>query len=72
MPKNEAARFLGIQNLAGAGAGAIGAYIGGPIGDAAGFTLLMSIFGFLFLVSTVALFGVKDEALMFNGEKAPN
>ncbi len=72
VPKNEAARYLGIQNLAGAGAGAIGAYIGGPIGDAAGFTLLMSIFGFLFLVSTVALFGVKDEALMFNGEKAPN
>jgi hypothetical protein len=69
VPKQEAARYLGIQNLAGAGAGAIGAYIGGPIGDAAGFTLLMSIFGFLFLVSTVALFGIKDEALKFNGEK---
>jgi MFS family permease len=72
VPKQEAARYLGIQNIAGAGAGAIGAYIGGPIGDAAGFTLLMSIFGFLFLVSTVALFGIKDEALKFNEEKNPS
>jgi hypothetical protein len=29
----EAGRFLGISNLAGAGAGAIGTYIGGPIAD---------------------------------------
>ncbi len=71
VPKEEAGRYLGIQNLAGAGAGAIGAYIGGPIGDAAGFTLLMSIFGFLFLVSTVALFGIKDASLSINKEQAP-
>jgi len=63
VPKEQAGRYLGIQNLAGAGAGAIGAYIGGPIGDAAGFTLLMSIFGFLFLVSTLALFGVNEKTL---------
>jgi MFS family permease len=31
--KAEAGRFLGISNLAGAGAGAVGAYIGGPIAD---------------------------------------
>jgi MFS family permease len=66
VPKEKAGQYLGIQNLAGAGAGAIGAYIGGPIGDAVGFTLLMSIFGFLFLVSTLALLGVNDEELMFN------
>lgn len=71
VPKEEAGRYLGIQNLAGAGAGAIGAYIGGPIGDAAGFSLLISIFGFLFLVSTLALFGIKDEALHINKETAP-
>ena len=59
VPKAEAGRYLGIQNLAGAGAGAIGAYIGGPIGDTAGFTVLMGIFGLLFLVSTLALFGIK-------------
>jgi MFS family permease len=61
VPKEEAGRYLGIQNLAGAGAGAVGAYIGGPIGDNVGFTVLMSIFGFLFLVSTLALFGIKDQ-----------
>ncbi len=60
VPKSQAGRYLGIQNLAGAGAGAIGAYIGGPIGDGVGFTLLMSIFGFLFLISSLALFGVKE------------
>jgi MFS family permease len=63
VPKSEAGRYLGIQNLAGAGAGAIGAYIGGPIGDGVGFTVLISIFGFLFLISTLALFGIKDQAL---------
>ncbi len=61
VPKDEAGRYLGIQNLAGAGAGAIGAYIGGPIGDGVGFTVLMGIFGLLFLVSTLALFGIKDQ-----------
>jgi MFS family permease len=64
VPKAEAGRYLGIQNLAGAGAGAIGAYIGGPIGDGVGFTLLISIFGVLFLISTLALFGIKDTALV--------
>ncbi|HDQ72698.1 MAG TPA: MFS transporter, partial [Chloroflexi bacterium] len=33
VPKDEAGRFLGISNLAGAGAGAVGAYIGGPLAD---------------------------------------
>jgi MFS family permease len=63
VPKKEAGRYLGIQNLAGAGAGAIGAYIGGPIGDGVGFTLLISIFGLLFLISTLALFGIKEKPL---------
>jgi MFS family permease len=62
VPKEEAGRYLGIQNLAGAGAGAIGAYIGGPIGDGVGFTVLMGIFGLLFLISTLALFGIKDQS----------
>ena len=61
VPKAEAGRYLGIQNLAGAGAGAIGAYIGGPIGDGVGFTVLISIFGLLFLISSLALFGVKER-----------
>ncbi|MCJ7694453.1 MAG: MFS transporter [Anaerolineaceae bacterium] len=61
VPSEQAGRYLGLSNLAGAGAGAIGAYIGGPIGDGMGYVLLMSIFGFLFLVSTLALFGIKEE-----------
>lgn len=66
VPKQEAGRYLGIQNLAGAGAGAVGAYIGGPIGDGVGFTVLISIFGFLFLISTLALFGIKDQTLVLD------
>ena len=58
VPKNEAGRFLGISNLAGAGAGAVGAYIGGPIADyftrfvpdspGLGYVVLFSIYGILF------------------------
>jgi MFS family permease len=61
VPKEEAGRYLGLSNLAGAGAGAIGAYLGGPIGDAGGFTLLMSLYGLMFLFSTLALTQIKGE-----------
>ena len=63
VPKEVAGRYLGIQNLAGAGAGAIGAYIGGPIGDGVGFTVLLSVFGLLFLISTLALLGIKEKTV---------
>ena len=62
VPKEEAGRWLGISNLAGAGAGAVGAYIGGPIGDGAGYVLLMGLYGFLFLFSTLALIKIKPLA----------
>lgn len=68
-PKAEAARYLGISNLAGAGAGAVGAYIGGPIADyftantpqiqGLGYMLLFAIYGAMFLVSIVALRGIR-------------
>ena len=68
VPQAEAGRYLGISNLAGAGAGAVGAYIGGPIADyltvrlpqvpGAGYVLLVAIYGVMFLVSVVALRGV--------------
>ncbi|MEA4811429.1 MAG: MFS transporter [Anaerolineaceae bacterium] len=61
VPKEEAGRYLGLSNLAGAGAGAVGAYLGGPIGDAGGFTLLMSLYGLMFLFSTLALTQIKGE-----------
>lgn len=69
-PKEEAARYLGISNLAGAGAGAIGAYIGGPIADfftrrvpedpGLGYVLLFGIYGLLFLLSVLALLRIKE------------
>ncbi len=62
VPQEQAGRYLGLSNLAGAGAGAIGAYIGGPIGDGKGYILLMSIYGFLFLLSIFALYGIKEQA----------
>jgi MFS family permease len=71
VPKKEAGRYLGIQNLAGAGAGAIGAYIGGPIGDGIGFTVLMAIFGLLFLISTFALFGIKEKPIQISAAMPP-
>lgn len=62
VPQKEAGRWLGISNLAGAGAGAIGAYIGGPIGDGAGYLVLMGLYGFLFLFSAVALLKINPKA----------
>jgi len=71
VPKEEAGRYLGISNLAGAGAGAVGAYIGGPIADyftvhvpqipGLGYILLFAIYGLLFLFSIVALRGVNQK-----------
>jgi MFS family permease len=71
VPKDEAARYLGISNLAGAGAGAVGAYIGGPIADyftailpgspGAGYILLFVIYGSLFLLSVLALPWIKTQ-----------
>ena len=70
VPKEEAGRYLGISNLAGAGAGAVGAYIGGPIADFVtaqvpqipgfGYVLIFSIYGMLFLFSVIALTQVKQ------------
>jgi hypothetical protein len=61
VPKDQAGRYLGLSNLAGAGAGAIGAYIGGPIADQAGYGLLFTIYGLLFLLSIAALVGIPED-----------
>jgi len=64
VPRDQAARYLGISNLAGAGAGAVGAYIGGPIADyftsishvqGLGYEVLFAIYGALFLFSALAV-----------------
>jgi MFS family permease len=61
VPREQAGRYLGLSNLAGAGAGAVGAYIGGPIADKMGYGLLFSLYGVLFLLSVVALAGIREE-----------
>jgi len=71
VPKEEAGRYLGISNLAGAGAGAVGAYIGGPIADyfttrvpqtpGLGYLLIFAIYGGLFLLSTIVLVRVQKD-----------
>lgn len=70
VPKEEAGRYLGISNLAGAGAGAVGAYIGGPIADhftttfpqanGIGYVLVFGIYAALFLLSILPALLVKE------------
>ncbi len=59
VPKGEAGKYLGISNLAGAGAGAIGAYIGGPIADSNSYMLLMVIYGIIAFLSIFPLHGIQ-------------
>jgi MFS family permease len=61
VPVNRAGQFLGLSNLAGAGAGAIGAYIGGPIADFQGYFLVMVIFVCMAIISTFALLGINED-----------
>ncbi|NLE99384.1 MAG: MFS transporter [Anaerolineales bacterium] len=71
VPKDKAGRYLGISNLAGAGAGAVGGYIGGPIADhltarvpqtpGVGYMLIFAIYGVLFLVSALVLRAVRED-----------
>lgn len=61
IPKERAGEYLGLQNLAGAGAGAIGAYIGGVIADASGYVLMMAMFGVMFLLSAGAALFIRKE-----------
>jgi MFS family permease len=61
-PKDQAGKFLGISNLAGAGAGIVGAGIGGPLADffnvleaGLGYLVIIALYGILFLFSTLSL-----------------
>jgi MFS family permease len=62
VPSAEAGRYLGISNLAGAGAGMIGAGMGGPIADylngvtpGMGYFVLFGCFAVLFALSAVSV-----------------
>jgi MFS family permease len=66
VPPQEAGRYLGISNLAGAGAGIVGAGIGGPMADffnliepGLGYLVIFAIYGLLFLISALTLVKVK-------------
>ena len=68
VPAEESGRFLGISNLAGAGAGAVGAGIGGPLADyfnaqqpGLGYLVLFAILAVCFLLSVVSLAGVRER-----------
>jgi MFS family permease len=65
-PPEEAGRYLGISNLAGAGAGIVGFGIGGPMADlfnalrpGLGYSVILVVYGVLFLLSVAALTRVR-------------
>ena len=67
-PRAESGRYLGISNLAGAGAGMIGAGIGGPVADwisaqqpGLGYFAIFACYAVLFLLSTLSLTRVRGE-----------
>jgi len=66
VPAGEAGLYLGVSNLAGAGAGVVGAGIGGPLADffnayqrGLGYLVIFAIYGALFLLSSVTLVKVR-------------
>lgn len=68
VPPQDAGRFLGISNLAGAGAGIVGAGIGGPLADffnnlqpGLGYLVLFGIYAGLFLISSLTLGKVRKS-----------
>ena len=67
VPAEEAGRYLGISNLAGAGAGMIGSGIGGPIADflnkstpGLGYFAIFTAYVVLFALSTVSLRFIRE------------
>jgi MFS family permease len=69
VPREQAGRYLGISNLAGAGAGMIGSGIGGPAADAVnalypgmGYFVIFTCYGALFLASAISLLPVRRAA----------
>jgi len=66
VPREDAGRYLGISNLAGAGAGIIGSSIGGPLADyfnaiqpGLGYPVVFALYGGLFLLSVLLLPRIK-------------
>ncbi len=71
VPKLDAGRYLGISNLAGAGAGIIGSSIGGPLADyfntiqtGLGYSVIFALYSGLFLLSVLLLPQIKTSPLV--------
>jgi MFS family permease len=69
VPAEEAGRYLGVSNLAGAGAGIVGAGIGGLMADylngirpGLGYFAIFASYAVLFVLSTVSLLWVRKES----------
>lgn len=67
VPPAEAGRYLGISNLAGAGAGVVGSGLGGPLADffnqvspGLGYLVIFGIYGACFLLSVATLLKVPE------------
>ena len=67
VPPEEAGRYLGISNLAGAGAGMIGSGIGGPVADylnlstpGLGYFAIFAAYVVLFVLSSVSLRFIRE------------
>jgi len=68
VPPAEAGRYLGISNLAGAGAGMVGSGFGGPLADylnryrpGLGYFAIFACYGLLFALSTISLRAVRSQ-----------
>jgi MFS family permease len=66
VPPEQAGRYLGLSNLAGAGAGLVGVGIGGPMADyfnrlqaGLGYLVIFGVYGLLLLLSAVVLTRVR-------------
>ncbi len=69
VPPQEAGRYLGVSNLAGAGAGIVGAGIGGFVADllnmykpGLGYFAIFACYAVLFLLSTLVLVRVRPQS----------
>ena len=74
VPEDRAGQFLGLSNLAGAGAGAIGAYIGGPIADNLSYVLLDGHLRFIggdFHTCFIRHQGSKESVNQFKYRRCP-
>jgi MFS family permease len=76
VPAAEAGFYLGVSNLAGAGAGIIGGSIGGPVADylnlstpGLGYFVIFAGYTLLFILSTISLRYIREQKhpAVFNG-----